>query len=203
MTKEEWDILQNSKKKQYKYTPTGKDGQVEETEVSGEPEEPGDGVTDTDKQNWNKYLTWLGKKGMQGKAELDKGGLGTQLFAQYLKETPNSGLSTSIIPKIRNAYGQLRDEGIAAIKAGKSIFNTGEGKGVTGANATDDILTHYMSHIVANEKSADPNYVGQHLTQTFFPGGTMTKTDPSGKVIQTGSQINTSPSKFEKFKTSF
>lgn len=203
MTREEWDILQNSKKKQYKYMPTGKEGQVEETEVAGVTEEPGDGVTDIDKQNWNKYLTWLKEKKQQGIPELDKGGLGNKLFEQYIKETPNSGLSTAIIPKIRKAYGQLRDEGIAAIKAGKNVFDTGGGKFVMGANATDEILTHYMPHIISNEKSKDPNYVGQHLTQTFFPGGTVTKIDPSGKVIATASQTFTSPVKFEKLKTIF
>lgn len=201
MTKEEWDILQNSKKKQYQYTPTGKEGQVEKTEVKDNSEEPGDGITDVDRQNWNNYLTWLGKKGMQGKPDLDKGGLGNQLFAQYIKETPNSGLSTAIIPKIRQAYSQLRNEGVAAIKAGKSGFDIGGGKIVMGANATDDILTGYMKHIIENEKSKDPNYVGQHLTQTFFPGGTMTKKDASGKVIETASQTFTSPAKFEKLKT--
>ena len=167
---------------------------------SKEPE-PGDVVTDTDRQNWNNYLNWLGKKGMQGKPELDKGGLGNKLFAQYIKEVPNSGLSTEILPKIRKAYGQLREEGIAAIKAGKSGFDTGGGKIVMGANATDDILTHYMSHIPANELSKEPNYVGQHLTQTFFPGGKMEKKDASGKVIETASQTFTSPAKFEKLKT--
>jgi len=198
MTREEWDILQNSKKKQYKYTPTGKEGQVEETEINGVAEEPGDIVTDVDRQNWNNYLTWLGKKGVQGKDALDKGGLGNKLFSQYIKETPNSGLSLEIIPKIRQAYGQLRNEGIAAIKAGKSGFDMGGGKIVMGANATDDILTHYMSHIPANEKSKDPNYIGKHLTQTFFPGGTVTKKDASGKVIETATQTFSSPSKINK-----
>ena len=166
---------------------------------SKEPE-PKDGVTDADKQNWNNYLTWLGKKGMQGKDELDKGGLGNKLFAQYIKEVPNSGLSIDILPKIRAAYGQLRNEGIASIKAGKNGFDMGGGKVVMGANATDEILTHYMSHIPANEKSTDPNYVGKHLTQTFFPGGTVTKTDPSGKVIEKATQTFATPDTINKLQ---
>lgn len=162
-----------------------------------------DEVTDTDRANWNKYLTWLGKKGMQGKEELDKGGLGNNLFAQYIKETPNSGLSIDILPKIRTAYGQLRNEGIQSIKTGKSAFNPSSvagGKLYQGAAATDDILTHYMPHIVANELSADPNYVGKHLTQTFFPGGTVTKKDASGKVIEKATQEFATPDTINKLQ---
>jgi hypothetical protein len=36
MTKEEWEILQNSKKKQYKYIPTEKPGEVSKVEIKGD-----------------------------------------------------------------------------------------------------------------------------------------------------------------------
>ena len=39
MTKEEWDILQNSKKKQYKYVPTGNAGEVKKVEITEDSEE--------------------------------------------------------------------------------------------------------------------------------------------------------------------
>ena len=30
-------------------------------------------------------------------------------------------------------------------------------------------MSDFMNHIVENEKTTNPNYVGQHLTQTMFP----------------------------------
>lgn len=39
MTKEEWDSLQNSKKKQYKYIPTGNPGEVKKMEIDDSIEE--------------------------------------------------------------------------------------------------------------------------------------------------------------------
>jgi hypothetical protein len=96
MTKEQWDDQQNASKKNYKYVPTGKPGEVKMVEHVEEGEEDGEGeedsqkikITDQHKQDWNKYLGWLKDKGMQGKPELDKGGLGEKLFQEYLKGNP-------------------------------------------------------------------------------------------------------------------
>ena len=178
MTKEEWDSKQNASKKQFKYMPTGTPGQVKKVEVMDD-EENGETASDDEtaelspetKANWNKYLSWLDQKKMKGKPELDKGGLGNQLFNQYLKENPESGLNTSVIPKIRKAYLDMRNQGLEDIKSGK----IGLEKGSTPDN--------FMKHILLNEQSGDPNYVGQHLTQTMFPGAVMKLEDKSGKVI--------------------
>jgi hypothetical protein len=172
MTREEWEAKQNASKKQFKYVSEGTPGQVKKVEVTEEETEtaPGDEeketVSDAVKQDWNAYLTWLDKKGMRGKPELDKGGLGNNLFKQYLKENPSTSLTEKIIPSIRKAYIDLRNDRLKEIQSGKGNY---EGDPET-----------FMKHIVLNEQSGDPNYVGQHLTQTMFPGAKLTS--PTGEV---------------------
>lgn len=163
MTREEWEAKQNASKKQFKYVSEGTPGQVkkvevteEETETTPDNEEK-ETVSDAIKQDWNSYLTWLDKKGMRGKPELDKGGLGNNLFKQYLKENPNTSLTEKIIPSIRKAYVDLRNDRLKEIQGGSATTST-----VNPEN--------FMNHILLNEKSNNPNYVGQYLTQTLFPG---------------------------------
>jgi hypothetical protein len=169
MTKEEWDSKQNSLKKSYNYMPTGVPGQVKKVEVTEEDGEDKDGkeeegepiITDKHKSDWNKYLTWLDTKKMRGKPELDKSGLGNQLFGQYIKENPTTSLSANIIPGIRKEYKKLRQSGIDDIMKGSAYYLGKTGKGAD--------TSSFMKHIELNEQSKDPNYVGQHLTQTYFP----------------------------------
>lgn len=169
MTREEWDAKQNSLKKSYKYIPTGTPGQVTKMEANEEEGADQDGkeeegepiVTEKHKADWNKYLTWLDTKKIRGKVELDKNGLGNQLFSQYIKENPTTSLTNNIIPGIRKEYQNLRQSGIDDIMKGNAYY-----LGKTGKDAD---TSNFMKHIELNEQSKDPNYVGQHLTQTFFP----------------------------------
>lgn len=171
MTREEWEAKQNASKKQFKYVSEGTPGQVKKVEVTEEEEttpddESGETVSDKVKMDWNDYLTWLDKKGMRGKPELDKGGVGNNLFKQYIKENPETSLSEKVIPSIRKAYVDLRNDRLKEIQSGKGSY-----KGSPES---------FMKHIVLNEQSGDPNYVGQHLTQTMFPGAKLTS--PTGEV---------------------
>lgn len=174
MTREEWEAKQNASKKQFKYMSEGTPGQVKKVEVTEEEikepvvdDENSETVSDAIKQDWNSYLTWLDKKGMRGKKELDTGDLGNKLFRQYLKENPNTSLSEKVIPSIRQAYVDLRNDRLKELQSGSATTNT-----VNPEN--------FMNHILLNEKSNDPNYVGQHLTQTMFPGAKLTS--PTGEV---------------------
>jgi len=202
MTKEQWDMQQNASKKKYKYIPTGKPGEVKMVEDNEEDEKDGDGeesttkITDQHKQDWNKYLGWLKDKGMQGKPELDKGGLGERLFDQYIKENPETSLNRNLIPGIRREYNDLRNQAIEEFKSGKSVFNYKD------KPSSDYDL--FMKHIVDNEKSANPNYVGQHLTMTMFPGAKITEKDANtGKVLsQKSIPVMSTQSKNEFFKKS-
>lgn len=170
MTKEKWDAQQNAAKKKYKYVPTGNPGEVKmvedvEEDGDGEGEEEGQKIkiTNQHKQDWNNYLEWLKGKGMQGKPELDKGGLGEKLFQDYLKQNPQTTLSKKIIPGIRQAYLEMRNKAIEEMKAGKGAWGASE----TGGKEAD--YSGFMKHITDNELTKDPNYIGQHLTMTPFP----------------------------------
>lgn len=135
------------------------------------------------KSDWNKFLSWMQSKGVQGKSDLDKGELGNKYFKEYIKANPQTSLNESVIPIIRQEYTKLRDEKIADILAGKAGFNI-EGIGqVTGEKARP-YLDRFMSHILSNEKSTNPNYVGQHLTQTLFPGAVSNEYE-NGKLVKT------------------
>jgi hypothetical protein len=140
------------------------------------------------KGEWNNYLNWLEKKGKRGKEELDKGDVGNVLFRQYIKENPSTSLSEKIIPDIRKGYMDLRDSAIKDIKEGKISYKQGPPE-------------TFMSHILKNEKSANPNYVGQHLTQTFFPGAKIEKIENGKKVGEIVSPLYTPKSKDTLLKT--
>jgi len=172
MTREEWEEKQNSLKKEVKYMPTGKPGEVKMVEK--ETEEPKADMNKI-KQDWNAYLDYLDEKKVRGIDALDKGDLGNKYFREYLKANPNTSLNENIIPKIREAYQDLRNSQIADIQSGKISF-----LGKTGKDAD---VSSFMRHIVENEKTKNPNYVGQHLTQTRFPGGVI-KDKNTGKVIE-------------------
>jgi len=129
--------------------------------VDDNEKEEGEGLTEKNKKDWNAYLGWLEEKKLRGKPELDKNDLGNKLFKQYLKENPETTLSVDIIPDVRKEYIKLRDASIQDILSGKISFLGKKGAG------TD--TSGFMSHIVQNEKTTNPNYVGQHLTQTMFP----------------------------------
>lgn len=140
------------------------------------------------KYDWNKFLKWMESKGVKGKPELDKGDLGNKYFKQYIKENPQTSLNESVIPLIRKEYVKLRDEGISEILGGKTVFNlpdVGEVKG----DAAKPYLHRYMGHILTNEKSDKPNYVGQHLTQTLFPGAELEEYENDMLVKKTKTDI--------------
>lgn len=172
MTREEWEAKQNSLKKEVKYMPTGVPGEVKM--VEGDTEDP---PVDMDKvkQDWNSYLDYLDMKKVRGSADLDKADLGNKYFREYLKENPNTSLNESIIPKIREAYLDLRNSQVTDIQSGKIQF--------LGKSGKEADVSGFMRNIVENEKTKNPNYVGQHLTQTRFPGGVI-KDKNTGKVIQ-------------------
>jgi hypothetical protein len=172
MTREEWEAKQNSLKKDVKYMPTGVLGEVKM--VENDNEEP---KVDMEKikKDWNAYLDYLDTKKVRGLPALDKDDLGNKYFREYLKSNPGTSLNESIIPKIREAYLDLRNSQVADIQSGKIAF-----LGKTGKDAD---VSGFMKNIVENEKTKNPNYIGQHLTQTRFPGGKI-KDKNTGKVIQ-------------------
>lgn len=169
MTREEWEATQNSLKKEYKYVPTDEKGKVEKVEVTEE-----DGVKDVDpeilKRDWNAFLKYAEEKKFRGKPELDNADLGNKLFKEYIKKTPGTILNENVIPQVRKMYLDYRNNNLGLIKSGKMAF----------AEGTNE--DNYMKHILLNEQSKNPNYVGQHLTMTYFPDAKIT-TEVNGKKV--------------------
>jgi len=120
------------------------------------------------KEDWNDFLGWLEKKGVKGKPELDKGELGNIYFKQYIKEHPQTSLSEKVIPIVRSEYKNLQGAEWKKIQENKAMLQSSVGY-VSGKDA-EKYKEEHMRHITLNEASTYPNYVGQHLTQTFFPG---------------------------------
>jgi hypothetical protein len=135
------------------------DGSLKVKAAKKEPVKDGADIAVDDKlrANWNRYLDWMDKKGIRHKTELNKGDLGNKYFRQYLKETPDSGLSEAHIPAVRKALVQYREEALKDIDAGKIGLQEGTTK------------ENFMKHIAENEASDNPNYVGSRLTATRFP----------------------------------
>ena len=124
------------------------------------------------KSDWNKFLTWMQSKNVRGNADLDKNNLGNIYFKQYIKENPETSLNEGIIPIIRQEYIKDREKKAQDILNGKSSFKV-EGVGEVSGEKAKPYIDRFMSGILKNEKSANPNYVGQFLTQTPFVGSEM------------------------------
>jgi len=184
MTREEWDAQQNSLKKEYKYMPTGEKGVVEKVEVSEDDSENGINP-ETLKKDWNAFLRYAEEKKFRGKPELDTNDMGNKLFREYIKKTPGTSLNEKVIPQIRKMYLDYRNQNLADIKAGKQAF----------AEGTNE--DNYMKHIILNEQSKNPNYVGQHLTMTYFPEAKIV-TKENGKVTGEKVMPQYSPTQFKK-----
>jgi hypothetical protein len=131
-----------------------------------------DGLSPKQMLGWNNFLSFLDKKGLKGKSELEKNNLGNDLFKQWVKDNPNEGLTEQDIPKVRRSYSKVRDMRLKEIKDSKASY----AEGVNEEN--------FMSFIVENEKSKDPNYVGRRLTQTPFPGTILNVKDEKGNIVE-------------------
>ena len=137
----------------------------------------GEFINDKNKQDWNDFLSFLKTKGVQGNPELDKGNLGNIYFDKYVKQNPYTTLSKELIPKIRQQYVAERNNAIKELKLGKSKL-----QGQENINPESLDFSRFMRHIVDNENSKDPNYIGQHLTRTPFAG--IILHDKAGKVLE-------------------
>jgi len=147
------------------------------SESSGiDSEETPSMATDKNKKDWNDFLIWLDEKKVRGKKDLDTNDLGNKYFDEYISTHKDTSLSKDVIPAIRNAYIDLRNTGVQQIKEGKATF--------LGKKGDEADTNSFMKHIIMNEQTSNPNYVGQHLTQTFFPDVT-TKEFLNNKLINT------------------
>jgi len=146
--------------------------EMEETEPTDDPAKP---LNFKEMLEWNKYLDYLDEKKVRGTPELDKNDLGNKYFREYIKSNPQTPLAAEdFIPRLRTSYLQLRDYNLGRIRTGKATTTVPEER--------------FMPHIVLNEKSQQPNYVGKNLTQTRFPG-TKWINEENGKTSTTTQDV--------------
>jgi hypothetical protein len=110
-------------------------------------------LTDQNKIDWNNFLNHLEAKKLRGLPCLDQNNMGNALFIEYIN-THKTSLSIELIPLIRAEYLEIRNRLIKDIESGK-VLCTHPGR--------------FMLHVVNNEKTTNPNYVGQNLTKSYFP----------------------------------
>lgn len=165
-------------------------------EANGEAMESNSPDVNKIKTDWNDFLSWMEQKGVKGKPELDKGDLGNKYFKDYIKSHPETSLSEKAIPIIRQEYVKLRDDNAARILAGKGEFTLPD-VGVLTGEAAKKYMDRFMGNILKNEQSANPNYVGQYLTQTPFPPSTF-KVYENDKLISEKTQDTYTAEDMEK-----
>jgi len=125
-------------------------------------------VDNTIRLEWNKYLDWLEKKGMRGKADLDKNDLGGKMIDAYRKENPNTPITREMVIPIQKDFGKYRDWSLEEVKAGRSAL----AEGVTPEN--------YMRAL-----SIVDGIPGQRTTSFKFPNSYLQTLDANKKLLST------------------
>jgi hypothetical protein len=142
-------------------------------------------VNDKLRQEWNKYIDYLEKeKKLRGSPELDKNGLGMKLFDEYVKLHPESGLSRESIPVVRSEMKAHKEMILSQLKQGRGIYDTPN--------------VPLMGFVDENEKSKDPNYIGQYFTKFKFPDS-VTTLRVNGVPVKTEIQKSTTdPNQYQQ-----
>lgn len=138
------------------------------------------------KKDWNDFQAWMKTQQIDGKPAagnpaLDtrrkgaKETLGQEMFHRYIKENPQTTLSDKMMPLIRMGLMDIRDKEIGSMKMGKSYFDTYDQIKARGQNPEE----YFMRPLLLNEQSANPDFVGQALSQYTFPY----EKDAQGNVV--------------------
>ena len=123
------------------------------------------------RKDWNDFLDYLDKKGQRGKEELDYDDMGNKLLDEYLATNKNTSITKDKVPVIRKELLNYRNWVLGQAKEGKTMLEDG----VTEEN--------FMKHIVENEASEKPDYVGSRFTKTKFPDAYM-QTFMNGQLVK-------------------
>lgn len=141
------------------------------------PEENNPVITNKLRKDWNDYVSFLESKGMKGKPELDKDGLGFKMIDEYRKVNPNTLVSKETIIPIQKEFQNYRNWSLDQIKQGKAKL----AEGVTPEN--------YMRAL-----SIIDGIPGQRTTSFRFPESYLT-TFNDGKNMGTVNHGFVTPSK--------
>ena len=131
-------------------------------------------------EEWNQFIDYVEKKGFRGDPSLDKEDKGNLLFEEWRKLNPKVTITKADMPSVRKSMLRLRDDSMEDIKAGRGEFKSS--KGIQKGPNTD--FTEFMRHLLLNEQSNDPNYIGHRLTMTRFPRGKAQVKSKTGQVLE-------------------
>lgn len=67
-------------------------------------------ATDEHRSDWNKYIDFLGKRGLAGSTDLDKNGLGKNMLARFIKENPSTSLTPDSVFHAQNDMSNQTEE---------------------------------------------------------------------------------------------
>lgn len=82
-------------------------------------------ITNKHREDWNKYVKWLESNKLRGNPELDKGDMGKQVLARYIKENPNTSLTLDIVKPIQSDFANYRNYALDQVKQGKMALAEG------------------------------------------------------------------------------
>jgi hypothetical protein len=132
-------------------------------------------------EEWNQFVDYVEKRGFRGDASLDKEDKGNLLFEEWRKLNPKVTITKADMPSVRKSMLRLREDAMEDIKKGGEYTGPTLGK-QTGPNAN---FGEFMRHLLLNEQSNDPNYIGHRLTMTRFPRGkAQVKSKETGQVLE-------------------
>ena len=122
-------------------------------------------ITNQHRADWNGYVKWLETQKMRGNPELDKGDMGKQMLAKYIKQNPKTSLTLDIVQPIQADFSNYRNYALEQVKSGKAVLEKG---------VTPETFMAELSKLDA--------YPGSLTTRHSFPYNYMNFLDQKGKL---------------------
>lgn len=148
----------------------------------GGPDKPVQ-IDNKTREEWNKYVDFLEKKGLKGHPSLDHDDLSNRMLDEFKKENPNTILDRNMIIPIQQDFSKYRDYALDEVKNKRAAF----GEGVNEENFLRALSTV-------------DGIAGQRTTSFKFPSGYMAdrnKNETRSGFMKTGKAASDQLASFE------
>ena len=112
-------------------------------------------VNDRLRSEWNDFIDFLDARKLKGDPRLDTGDFGNKLLDEYVATYKPKELSRARMKDIWSEVQNYRSNALAEIKSGKAQAQVPEER--------------FMSWVVENAKTKNPEYVGRYFSTFKFP----------------------------------